>query len=840
MNDMSSVGTAPIVRDLADGAQHVIVVPHGTPLPDLSTLPNFVASYPYFWKDGSLAVLIIRYNRRDGKHPGQLKKALFPLTLWQNFDGTLVWAKKGMGDERPLYGLPDLVMRGADPVILSEGEKCADAVRRAFPSYVSMTWMGGTNALSKTDFSPLSGRDVIIFPDHDDPGYAAAESLKQILTAVDAKRIRVLDIAAAGRLVSQEVTQGYDIADAIHDGLTEKSLGLLIADSPELHQSDNGDAPRDDLADPVMNYLRKSQNLTPDLPEGFSLSEAGVFKHGTGARGVPTEIFAGSPIAVAGRSRTGADGHGWGFCVTLQTPDKSWVSITLPNSLLAGDGKEMREILARHGFVCPQDRAGRQALGEYLSYSRATDFVEIASRPGWHGESFVLPQAVISAPGNARSVQLDMQDRPHFFAQAGSFDDWKRLAKLAENSSRAAFALCLALTAPLLRPLGESGGGAHLCGRSSRGKTTFARLAGSVWGGGGQDGFVRSWLATGNGIEGVAADHNDVLLALDELSMMPPELAADLYYMLANGHGKSRATKTGAAQASAQWHAMVLSTGEDTSAAHIRSGPKGAQRRVTGGVAVRMVDIPVECAPGRSFEDLAGFANEGALAEHIGHKACEIYGHAGPEFVRCLIADNEVHLANARHITADFVEAVTDGDDDSQIKRVAKRFGLIAAAGALATEFGILPWAPDAAFNAVATCYAAWKTNRGTGRSEEEREALRALREFFELHGASRFEPVTSDHAEDATMMSHQDRIIHDRCGYRTIDADGNAVYYVLPEAFRSQVCGGHNPEIVLAVARECGALMLGENGRAQKKVRLPEYPGGTRVYAFVMHKLST
>ena len=43
-------------------------------------------------------------------------------------------------------------------------------------------------------------------------------------------------------------------------------------------------------------------------------------------------------------------------------------------------------------------------------------------------------------------------------------------------------------------------------------------MSGSVWGGGGINGFVRSWRATDNAIEGIALAHNDTFLPLDEIN----------------------------------------------------------------------------------------------------------------------------------------------------------------------------------------------------------------------------------------------------------------------------------------------------------------------------------
>ncbi|WP_457589305.1 DUF927 domain-containing protein, partial [Legionella pneumophila] len=49
----------------------------------------------------------------------------------------------------------------------------------------------------------------------------------------------------------------------------------------------------------------------------------------------------------------------------------------------------------------------------------------------------------------------------------------------------------------------------------------------------------RLWRSTTNGLEGLAALHNDGLLILDELSQMDPREAGEAAYLLANGQGKT-------------------------------------------------------------------------------------------------------------------------------------------------------------------------------------------------------------------------------------------------------------------------------------------------------------
>ena len=90
---------------------------------------------------------------------------------------------------------------------------------------------------------------------------------------------------------------------------------------------------------------------------------------------------------------------------------------------------------------------------------------------------------------------------------------------------------------------GYTGGGFHLIGTSSTGKTTALYVAGSVWGGRSNKGFLDTWKSTANGLEAVAQLHNHCLLLLDEINEVNPYEVGATVYALANGSGKSRMNK---------------------------------------------------------------------------------------------------------------------------------------------------------------------------------------------------------------------------------------------------------------------------------------------------------
>ncbi|WP_417270776.1 DUF927 domain-containing protein [Celeribacter sp.] len=833
MNDMSDHFVCALKSaDLPETAIPCVSVPAEFPMPDMGFGKHApAATYDYRHVDGTRAFLVGRYG--NGKD-----KSFCPFTVWE-FEGRMHWVKKGFSSDAPVYRLTDLVANSHKPVLITEGEKCADAVA-GFESVVSTTWHGGAKELAKTDFSPLKGRDVIIAPDDDEPGVKAAETLVDTLKALGVARLRVLDAGALTDMFGGTRETGFDIADAIAAGLDEARFTALLEQAEMVAEVDvmaaeegvTEEGSDDDTdEDPVYRELREQFDFVPDLPENFDLSVDGIVKHDVDRRGNEIDVEAGSPIVVLGRTKLVTSRGGWGYRIAVRTPQKRWECFTVPGRLLAGDGRDLREMIADSGGIVPQQMDGRRALAEYIAEAAKTcPIINVTDHPGWCGEAFALPDVIVSPENDDMQLTLDMGDRPTLLATAGTMEAWQDLTRLAAPNSRATFAICAALAAPLLRPLGIEGGGFHFYGQSSRGKSTLLMLAGSVWGGGGRDGFLRSWRMTVNGAESVVADHNDLLLCLDEMTVADAEGFTDMLYMLANGQGKARAKKDGSAAESAQWNSLILSSGENTIEQQLEQG-RGKQR-MTGGMVVRMIDVPIEIEPGVSFEDLGPHENGGAVADQIKALSRAHYGHAGRAFLAALVNDREALLAHARdHIDAFMVHMLDDGDDP-QIQRVARRFAAVAAAGHLAAKAGLLKIAPEQIDDAITACFGDWIKARGGGQSEEWRSAAKHLQHFFEAHGATRFERLEAGKAPDEDAQRSDGFAVRDRCGYRVEHEDGAWVYYVLPGAWESDVCGPHAPDLMVKIAKNRGALICGEGGRSKRNVRLPDYPNTTRVYA--------
>lgn len=112
---------------------------------------------------------------------------------------------------RPLLGFVELQSRPDVPVLVVEGETTRDAAQALLPDWVVVTWSNGSNSVGMVDWSPLSGRRVVIWPDADTDGAKAAKRITQLVQASGATSVAVV-------AVPDGVTAGWDLGDAAAEG----------------------------------------------------------------------------------------------------------------------------------------------------------------------------------------------------------------------------------------------------------------------------------------------------------------------------------------------------------------------------------------------------------------------------------------------------------------------------------------------------------------------------------------------------------------------------------------------------------------------------------------------
>ena len=182
-------------------------------------VPDFI--YYYRNERSQLAFLVARVDAHPPEVP---RKIIRPVCSVRAKVGTEdFWSAQAYPAKRPLYNLPELVERLGAPILLVEGEKAADAAKELLPAFVVVTWSGGAEAYKHSDWAPLTGRDVTLWPDNDAPGFKAMRGIAMLIA-------KGKKAAKSIRMVLEDVDDtfppGFDLGDPYEDTYTPLSYML--------------------------------------------------------------------------------------------------------------------------------------------------------------------------------------------------------------------------------------------------------------------------------------------------------------------------------------------------------------------------------------------------------------------------------------------------------------------------------------------------------------------------------------------------------------------------------------------------------------------------------------
>lgn len=194
LDEQYTVGSyTPAPRKKLPQEVDIIAPPKGTELPK----EVIKAENAWIYKDfkGNTLFAVCRYNKKDGG------KFFSP---W-SYSESKGWVMKSWPEPRPLYGLE--LLNNSKPVLIVEGEKSAVAAREMINgAYSVVTWSSGSNSYNKTDWRPVHGRKVLIWPDADDPGIACGNAIAKMLVDY-CPEIKILDVGDIEQ-------KGWDAADS--------------------------------------------------------------------------------------------------------------------------------------------------------------------------------------------------------------------------------------------------------------------------------------------------------------------------------------------------------------------------------------------------------------------------------------------------------------------------------------------------------------------------------------------------------------------------------------------------------------------------------------------------
>lgn len=532
-------------------------------------------------------------------------------------------------------------------------------------------------------------------------------------------------------------------------------------------------------------------------PDGYSIvrdgNNPGLFfeeKHGL----LSENVRIAPPLIILGRTKsTGSDS--WGTLIRWNDPAGKEHVYPLPDDALQRQGNDWAAALAYNGYSILRGKTN--AFTTFIQELKTKRFVTCTERTGWHGTAYVLPDTAYGT--DEGTLVLQSAGHESLYTTSGTYEAWQGLARLCAGNNRLVFALCAAFAGPLLRVADVEGGGFSFEGGSSCGKTTCLQVAASVWGGAAH---MKPWRATDNGLEGVCVLHNDNLLVLDEVGQVDARVLSECGYLIANGQGKTRSGKDAALRKSHTWRLLFLSSGEIGFAEKLSE--KGLKARA--GQEVRFVGIPTDAG---MIANLHGLPDAGAVSNRLKELACQHYGHAGREFLQWLTEHREESVAEIGVWLEDCVKTLCPADATEQVRRVARRFAIVAYAGTAAQAAGILP-NDMSVKDAILSCFRDWLAARGGAGAGEDTAILSQVRMFIEQHGASRFQDVANPNA-----------ICINRVGFRCA-TDSGIEYVILPESFKNEVIKGYGELQAKRVLTDAGWLRLERPGRFKARRTLP------------------
>lgn len=264
-------------------------VPHDAGEPPAAHLirGKFERRWAYLAADGQLNGYVCLFRTSDGG------KETLPLSYCEHVKtGEREWKWLAFAEPRPLYGLDRLAARPELPVLLVEGEKCADVAINMLPELVIVSWPGGSKAVDKVDLSPLAGRNIFAWadadakreplsktekaegvdpdskpflPEYKQPGVKAMRRIARILSEYPDTKCRLVKIPQPG-----EKPDGWDIADAVTDGMDSDALKAFIRNVATVETIEDEEESGDD-AGWKRSLLKKNHELVPCLANVFRI-----------------------------------------------------------------------------------------------------------------------------------------------------------------------------------------------------------------------------------------------------------------------------------------------------------------------------------------------------------------------------------------------------------------------------------------------------------------------------------------------------------------------------------------------------------------------------------------
>ncbi|MCB5271564.1 MAG: hypothetical protein LHW56_06940, partial [Candidatus Cloacimonetes bacterium] len=241
------------------------------------------------------------------------------------------------------------------------------------------------------------------------------------------------------------------------------------------------------------------------------------------------------------------------------------------------------------------------------------------------------------------------------------------------------------------------------------------------------------------------------------------------------------------------------------------------------GQEVRVIDLPINAGIGQDlYENKHGYDNGARLSDDLVSNCMKYYGTPLRAFLGAFcgssIEEKQRNIELIIEKAQKFVQENCPEGASGQVRRVARKFGLIASAGEFAHEGGILPYRNGDARRAAEKWFKIWLDQRNCIGDREIAKVLKRVRDHFALESESRYVPI-----EDADKDSRFKKV-----GFSWIDKVSGRKRFLMLSAAAGEILRGSNRIVALDAMNKLGWLEQQEDGsiRETKSIKGTNHRG--------------
>ena len=555
--------------------------------------PQIVAEYIYRDEEGIPLYKVIRFEPKN-----------FMQAKCVNGE----WIYKMAGVRYVLYNLPNVIK--SDIVYFVEGEKDADNLNKI--GLVATTTAGGASGFRKRAseyIKFLEGKTVYIIPDNDKAGYGYAEDIKNALEK-NSTEVKVLKLSDE----IKDLSEKQDISDVILKYGKERTIEILNKlQTNEVLEASFELKPENILSTEVFeklyeyeisdidNYFKlyneikllcnskritgfdKNYKLYKDSKKevveydggGLFFPDLNNLIYNTNRYEISSENFIYEVIPNVGKIlvcyhpilpiekyknlEDGSEKIKIGFY-----KNNEWEYLIVDKSTISSSQSIVK--LSDFGIAVTSENA--KYLVKYLAEIENLNQDKIStsasvSRLGWFGDDTLIPYTDKYEFDNERDFPYINEK----FGQSGELKDWVeffRERRKHNNTSR--IVMASAVSSILLKKIKQPGFTLHVWGESEYGKTVACMVGQSMFGNPSQNdgkGIGINFNFTAAGLEYRLNLYNNIPLFVNEMQHQKDAKDYDkILFLISEGKGKSRATKTGGISKENNWNNVVITNGE--------------------------------------------------------------------------------------------------------------------------------------------------------------------------------------------------------------------------------------------------------------------------------------